>query len=76
MKNAVVFEASREGYSIEQVEGNAITVGELIQWLQENCDDDDLFILSHDRRYTFGSISTRSASAWQETEDEEWEEIE
>lgn len=56
MKNAVVFEASRTGYAIDQVLDRAMTVGELIDLLSDY-DEDTLFILSHDNGYTFGSIS-------------------
>ena len=53
MKKAIVFEAARTGYGIDQVE--AITVGDLLEILQD-FDPETLFILSHDRGYTFGSI--------------------
>lgn len=65
MKTALVFEAEREGYSIDQV-GGAMTVGELKDIL-EDYDDDALFILSHDNRYTFGSIGRETY--WEEDED-------
>ena len=54
-KYAVVFEAERTGYSISDVRG-ALTVGEVKEIL-EGYDDDDLFILSHDEGYTYGSIN-------------------
>ena len=55
---AVVFEAERTGYSISQVKDRAMTIGELRELLADY-DDDDLFILSHDNGYTYGSISSR-----------------
>ena len=54
MRSAVVFEAVREGYSIEQLD-RPMTVGEL-KALLEYYDDEALFILSHDNGYTYGSI--------------------
>ena len=56
MRTAIVFEASRDGYSINQIADKAITVGMLIDILQE-FDEDSLFILSHDNGYTYGSLS-------------------
>ena len=56
MSKAVVFEARREGYGIDQVR-NPVTVGELIAALQELEDEDAIFILSHDGGYTYGSIA-------------------
>lgn len=52
---ALVFEAVREGYGIDQIR-NPVTVGEL-KMLLEDCDEDALFILSHDGGYTYGSIA-------------------
>ena len=74
MAKAIVFEAPREGYGIDQLR-NPITVGELIGFLQD-FDENDIVVLSHDNRYTFGSVSTDSASLWKESEDGEWEEKE
>lgn len=55
MREALVFEAKRSGYGIDQVADSAITVGELIDILQ-NYDEETLIVLSHDRGYTYGSI--------------------
>ena len=52
---AVVFEVSREGYGIDQVEAGAMTVGELKDML-EDLDDDVIVIMSHDNGYTYGSL--------------------
>ena len=71
-KQAIVFEAERTGYNIDQIAGGAMTVGEL-KSLLEDYDDDTLFVLSHDRGYTFGSINSRKCSLWEEgDEDGEW----
>ena len=75
MKMALVFNAKREGYGIDQIE-HPVTVGELKAML-EGLDDDMLFVLSHDNGYTYGSISKR-ATVCEETEGEwgiEYEEI-
>ena len=70
MKQALVFEAVREGYGIDQLR-NPVTVGELRSLLEEY-DDDTLFVLSHDSGYTFGSISLCCDEVY-ENEDGEWE---
>ena len=75
MKTALVFEARREGYGIDQIR-NPITVGELRSFL-EDLDDDQIIILSHDNGYTYGSLS-RGCSVREEREGEygtEYEEI-
>ena len=69
-RKALVFEAPRTGYSISQIaDYDAITVGDLKRIL-EDFEDDMLFVLSHDRGYTFGSISEEDAMLFEETEDE------
>lgn len=70
---ALVFEAERTGYGIDQI-GHPMTVGELREFL-EDYDDDTLFILSHDNGYTFGSIRDDEASDWSEDEDGEWQRV-
>lgn len=55
MTRVLVFEAEREGYTLRQV-GSPMTVGQLKEFL-EDYNDDTLFMLSHDRGYTYGSIS-------------------
>ena len=55
MKTALVFEASREGYAIDQIR-KPVTVGALKELLAD-LDDDMLFVLSHDNGYTYGSLS-------------------
>ena len=58
-KAALIFEAERRHYSIDQQEasGNTMTVGELIGILQDY-DEEDLIIISHDRGYTYGTLSS------------------
>lgn len=75
MKQALVFEASRTGYGIDQIR-NAVTVGQLREML-ECFDDDMMVILSHDNGYTYGTLS-RNASIRVERDGEygtEYEEV-
>lgn len=71
-EKALVFEAPRTGYGIDQV-SRPMTVGEL-RALLEDLDDDMAIICSHDSGYTYGSLS-RTASIREENEDGEWEDI-
>lgn len=72
MKRALVFEAPREGYGIDQID-RPMTVGELIDFLSD-FDPDTLFVLSHDNGYTYGSVDARTqVTTFEETEDGEWE---
>jgi len=51
----LIINAKRNGYSPDQC-GNTMTVGELINYL-EDFDPDEKIYLSHDRGYTYGSIT-------------------
>lgn len=62
---AIVFEAPRTGYSIDQV-SRPLTVAELRELLEE-FDDDMLIICSHDNGYTYGSLS-RCFGIWEKVE--------
>ena len=53
--NKVIINARRIGYSPDQC-GDTMTVGELIDFLQ-NFDENAPVYLSHDRGYTYGSIT-------------------
>ena len=57
-KQVLIIEAKREGYSIEQAENEreAITVGELMQML-EDFDEDTKVYISNDNGYTYGSVT-------------------
>lgn len=57
-KQVIIIEAKREGYTIEQAENEreAITVGELMQML-ENFDEDAKVYISNDNSYTYGSVT-------------------
>ena len=71
MREAIVFEASRNGYGIDQIADRALTVGEVIEMLSEY-DPDTLFVLSHDNGYTYGSI-TYEGEIYRERPDGEFE---
>lgn len=68
-KSVLVFEADRTGYAIDQIR-NPMTVGEL-KALLEDCDDDTLIILSHDRGYTYGSLNGSDYTFLEEFEAED-----
>lgn len=72
MKNAIVFQAKREGYGIDQL-NSPMTIGQLKELIAD-LDDDTLFILGHDNNYTFGSISRNNFEEWEEV-DGEWQEL-
>lgn len=57
-KPVIIIEAKREGYTIEQAENEreAITVGELMQML-EDFDEDAKVYISNDNGYTYGSVT-------------------
>lgn len=75
MAKAIVFDADRTGYSIDQVD-EPVTVGDLIQFL-EDFNEDDIIILSHDRGYTFGTLNLRSGvTEYEKDENGEWAEAE
>lgn len=68
MAYAIVFEAERTAYSISDAAESALTVGE-VKNILNHYDDDDLFILSHDEGYTYGSID--SCPDYKDIEEEE-----
>ena len=68
-RSALVFEASRTGYGIDQIK-KPMTVGEL-QAILDEYDDDTLIILSHDRGYTYGTLNSQDYTYMEEFEDED-----
>ena len=71
-KQVIIIEAKREGYSIEQAENErtAITVGELMQML-EDFDEDTKVYISNDNSYTYGSVTEyRIREDWVDEDDE------
>ena len=59
MKDCVFIEGRRNGYDTEQC-GYTITVGELIEYLQDNFDEDLPIYLCNDGGYTYGNITENS----------------
>ena len=74
MKSAILIEAHREGYAIDQVR-NTLTVGELIAFLSDYEEDTPLY-LSHDGGYTYGGISYDCISEERIQDESEEEETE
>lgn len=70
VRKAIVFEALRRGYGIDQVADSLMTVAELMEILQEY-DDDTLVVISHDNGYTYGSLRLEDERV--ENEEGEWE---
>ena len=71
-KQVIIFEAKREGYTIEQAENEreAITVGELMRLL-EDFDEDTKVYISNDNSYTYGSVTEyRIREDWVDEDDE------
>ena len=71
-KPVIIIEAKREGYTIEQAENEreAITVGELMQML-EDFDEDTKVYISNDNGYTYGSVTEyRIREDWVDEDDE------
>ena len=60
-------EARRDSYGVTDLENQTVTVGELIEML-ENYDSDLKVILSHDRGYTFGAITEERIEEDEENE--------
>lgn len=75
MRKAIVFEAYRSGYGIDQIADEAMTVGDLVEILGE-LPPDTLFVLSHDRGYTYGSIDVHNSHFEAEKESGDFEEME
>jgi hypothetical protein len=69
----LIINAKRNGYAPDQC-GNTMTVGELMCYL-EDCNPEDKIYLSHDRGYTYGSITVGDFDE-QEVADEDFDEDE
>ena len=74
MKEVIIIEAQREGYSINQCY-RTMTVGELIQVLQQFEEDSPIYF-SHDNGYTFGSLREENIDCRYDDEEETNEEEE
>lgn len=75
----VIIEGTRDGYGIDQVEGDTMTVGELINYLSQ-FDSNTKVLIGNDYRsgsyYTYGSIGYDSIASVDIIEPEEDEEEE
>lgn len=72
MKEVIIIEAQREGYSINQLY-KTMTVGELIQELS-GYDEDTPIYFSHDNGYTYGSLRAENIDIRYSEEEENYEE--
>ena len=72
MKEVIIIEAQREGYSIHQCY-RTMTVGELVQALSEY-DEDTPIYFSHDNGYTYGSLKEENIDIRYDEEEENYEE--
>lgn len=64
----IFIEGRRNGYSPDQC-GRTMTVRELIDYLENNFDDDQEVFLDNDRGYTYGNITESSFSEVNQDED-------
>lgn len=72
MKEVIIIEAQREGYSIDQLH-RTMTAGELMQVLSDY-DEDTPIYFSHDNGYTYGSLKAENIDVRYEDEEENYEE--
>lgn len=61
----IFIEGRREGYSPDQCR-RTMTVRELIDYLENNFDDDQEVFLDNDNGYTYGSITESSFSSFED----------
>ena len=69
MKSAIIIEAQREGYSINQC-GRTMTIGELMMALSA-FDENTPIYFSHDNGYTYGSFREENIDERCTEEDED-----
>lgn len=67
MREILIIDTNRNGYSPSQC-GNTLTVGELIELLEEYDEDTEIYT-GHDDRYTYGSIYRDDIELEHEEED-------
>ena len=60
MINIVILKTSRDSYDIRESADYSMTVGELINELKKNYDEDDKIVFSNDNGYTYGIIERES----------------
>ena len=71
-KEYLKIETHRDGYSVDQCY-KTITARQLIDYLEENCDNDTPIYFSNDNGYTYGHISLNDID-FDEFDDEDDEE--
>lgn len=78
-RKALAFETHRDGYEIDQIADNAITVKELKNFL-EDYPEDMLVVFKNDNGYTYGNfdlnIKDEGVTIYRERYDEEYDEME
>ena len=66
----LAIEGRRNGYAPEQC-GRTMTVGELIEYLQDNCDEDMPVYLRNDNGYTYGNLDWSSFEEHEYADDDD-----
>ncbi len=69
---AVVIDVTRDAYSIGDIVDRTLTVGEIINML-EQFDEDTPVVLSNDNGYTYGGLNYGAFGEAELNEDDEWE---
>ena len=69
-KEYLKIETHRDGYAPSQC-GETLTVRDLIDYLEDLCDDDTPIYFSNDRGYTYGHISLDDIELDDEDEDDD-----
>ena len=70
--SVVIISAHRQAYGIDDIlKAGTMTVGELIEYLQENFNEDSPLVLSHDNGYTYGALDENYFSDTEVGEDGE-----
>lgn len=76
METITILRTNRSDYDIKAAADDSITVGELIEYLENNCDRDSRIVFSNDGGYTYGYLTERAVdTVCYEEEPEEEEDI-
>lgn len=68
----VILSVAREAYGVHDIK-KTMTVGELIDFLQENFEEESPIYISHDNGYTYGSVLSRYFDEIEDDDDDEEE---
>lgn len=60
MEIITILRTNRSEYDIKEAAKDSITVGELIEYLENNCDRNNRIVFSNDGGYTYGYITERA----------------